>query len=268
MKAYVTRPRRFSCVLAAVLMLLFTLPGYGQHNGGTVKPPSGKVTKNQKQAGKTTTKQKTQTKKKTHVEPAPTEKYVDLGLSVKWATCNLGASKPESYGNFYAWGETTPQRSHEYSYESYKYADGDRNKITKYNIHSEYGNNGFTDGKRTLDDSDDAAVAKLGSPWRMPTMAEMNELAQKCRWKKTRRNGVRGMLVTGPSGKSIFLPMAGDYIEGERRFAGRDGFYWSRSLDLYPDKSTVGYCLYIHDGGLSPCGLARIRGFSIRPVRP
>ena len=113
--------------------------------------------------------------------------YVDLGLSVKWATCNVGANKPEDYGDYFAWGETETKSSYR-----------ENNSIT-------YGKNYSDIGGRSRYD---AARANWGGTWRLPTKAELEELENKCTWKWTTQNGVNGYKVTGPNSKSLFLPAA------------------------------------------------------------
>ena len=170
--------------------------------------------------------------------------WVDLGLpsGTKWATCNVGASKPEEYGNYYAWGETTPKDT--YNWGTYRYLNS--NKRTKYCSRAEYGNNGFTDALTTLEAIDDAATANWGSGWRMPTYDEMNELYSNCTHIWTTKNGVKGRLFTGSNGNSIFLPAAGIRGGSDLVNAGRDGYYWSSTrvdsdnawdLDIYFDES-------------------------------
>ena len=120
--------------------------------------------------------------------------YKDLGLSVSWATCNLGSSSPSNVGGYYRWGETTLSSSS----TSYKW--GSRSEgFTKYNA---------SDGKTILDASDDAASVNLGGKWRMPTNDEMSELRNNCTWAQATRDGVRGCTVTGPNGESIFIPVS------------------------------------------------------------
>ena len=104
--------------------------------------------------------------------------YVDLGLSVKWATMNVGASKAEEYGDYFAWGETQPKSTYDWS--MYKYCNGSSSTLTKYCNMSSYGNNGFTDNKTQLELSDDAARVNWGGSWRMPTDAEWTELYEQC----------------------------------------------------------------------------------------
>lgn len=127
---------------------------------------------------------------------------VDLGLSVNWADCNLGASSPSDYGNYYDWGVISPGFTYSYSH------------LTS----SICGNASY-----------DAATASWGSGWRMPSSAECRELLNKCSWQWTSKNGVRGYQVTGPSGNSIFLPGAGYYKEGALEYCGSNGNYWSGS---------------------------------------
>ena len=136
--------------------------------------------------------------------------FVDLGLSVKWATCNVGASSPSGYGNYYAWGETSTKI--EYTVETYKhYRNG------KYvNIGSNISGTKY-----------DAARVNWGATWRMPTLEEIKELKEKCTWAWTTLNGINGYRVTGPNGKNIFLPPAGDRGSTYLGEAGTFGNYWS-----------------------------------------
>ncbi len=120
--------------------------------------------------------------------------YVDLGLSVKWATCNVGATSPEQTGRFFAWGETNEKST--YTWSTYKYCDG-----TFWNV--------YDIGSNISGTSYDAAYVNWGKDWRMPTEAEAGELFSKCTFVKTNRNGVDGYLATGPNGCSIFFPGTG-----------------------------------------------------------
>ncbi|MDY4512770.1 MAG: hypothetical protein SPE10_04900, partial [Paludibacteraceae bacterium] len=117
-------------------------------------------------------------------DPANGHEYVDLGLSVKWATCNVGASKPEEYGNYYAWGETTTKST--YNWSTYKWCNGSKTTLTKYNTSSSYGT---VDNKTVLELADDAARANWGGAWRMPTDAEWTELRENCTWTWITKNG-------------------------------------------------------------------------------
>jgi len=151
---------------------------------------------------------------------------VDLGLSVKWATCNVGATKPEEYGEYFAWGETEPKG--DYSWSTYKWCNGSSSSLTKYNTDSSCGT---VDNKTVLASEDDAAHVNWGGDWRMPTDAEWTELRTNCTWTWTTQNGVNGRLVTGPNGNSIFLPAAGVRIGTYLSDAGSCGLYWSSSLN-------------------------------------
>lgn len=204
---------------------------------------------------------------KDNEDPKPgsdTGKYVDLGLpsGLKWATCNLGATKPEEYGDYYAWGETTIKNKYEWN--TYKWCKGSEKSMTKYCTDSKYGYNGFADGKTALEAEDDVATAKLGAPWRMPTGDEIKELLDKCTWEWTQLNGVKGYKGTGPNGKFIFLPAAGFRSGADLVLAGSWGYFWSSSL--YSDDSArtriLGFNPNIHDWGS-----LRFFGFSVRPVR-
>ena len=186
---------------------------------------------------------------------------IDLGLSVKWASYNVGATAPEEYGGYYAWGET--EEKSDYDWDTYKYCNGNENSMTKYCIHSSYGT---VDNKATLEPTDDVASVKWGGSWRMPTRAEQDELRNGCNWTWTTLNGVNGYRVTGPNGNSIFLPAAG-YRYGtevyERGFYGR---YWSSSLSSIYSKEA--YFLYFNNGGYIWSNNSRNDGQSVRPVCP
>lgn len=152
--------------------------------------------------------------------------YVDLGLSVMWATCNVGASKPEDYGSYFAWGEAETKT--DYSWSTYKYGSS-WTSLTKYNTSSAYGK---TDYKTTLELFDDAARANWSGTWRMPTYSELSELVSNCSWTWITKNGVNGYKVTSKNnGKSIFLPAAGYRLDSSLHYDGSYGYYWSSSLD-------------------------------------
>ncbi len=187
-------------------------------------------------------------------------KYVDLGLSVKWATCNVGANSPEGYGNYYAWGETATKET--YNWSTYFDSNDKGNTFTKYNDNA---------GKTILDPEDDAAHVNWGSSWRMPTEAEWQELEDNCTWTWTKLNGVNGCKVTskkaGYTDKFIFLPVAGNRFDSDLYNVGSLGLYWSSSLN--EDGSRYVWYLYFNSGGhaLSNYG-GREYGQSVRPVLP
>ena len=152
--------------------------------------------------------------------------YVDLGLSVKWATCNVGATEPEEYGYYFAWGETKPKSTYYYHWETYKLCNGKEYSLTKYNNRRNYGT---IDNKTVLEAADDAATANWGGSWRMPTDVELTELCEQCTWTWTTQNGVKGFNVTSKSnGNSIFLPAAGYCFGTSFDYVGEQVFYWSR----------------------------------------
>lgn len=220
--------------------------------------------------------------------------YVDLGLSVNWATCNIGADKPEEYGDYFAWGEMAPHYKSGYAQEepqehwnsymsdgywwsTYMWSKDTHSSLTKYCNAGDLGNNGFTDKMTELVPADDAARMLWGSKWRMPTKSEMEELFNKCTWTWTKENGVYGYRVTsnvsGYTDRSIFLPAAG--IRGGKSLNGldSDGMYWSSSLDT--DNSLMAWSIFFVNGNLegidddvSVAPFSRHNGQSIRPVFP
>ncbi|MDE7378672.1 MAG: hypothetical protein K2N13_06885 [Paraprevotella sp.] len=187
---------------------------------------------------------------------------VDLGLSVKWATCNVGASSPEEYGGYYAWGETE-EKSY-YDWSTYKYckrSDSDYS-MTKYCTKSY---SGTVDNKTVLEPEDDVAHVKWGGSWRMPTKSEFDELINNCFWRWTTQNGVEGYVVTSKSnGNSIFLPAAGSRWGETVSGSGSYGYYWSASLS--EDGGSSAYGLYFDSDGRYLYCYDRYGGFSVRPV--
>ncbi len=194
--------------------------------------------------------------------------YVDLGLpsGTLWATCNVGASKPEGYGNYYAWGETKTKTSNTYDWSTYKYANGAYDKLTKYCNESNYGNNGFTDDLTALQSGDDPATANWGSGWRTPSKSQWDELLANTTNQWTTKNGVKGRLFTSKkNGQSVFLPAAGTRWDSELYDAGSYGLYWSRSLDTgYPNNA---WRLNFNSDYCSMSYVSRSHGQSVRPVR-
>lgn len=205
--------------------------------------------------------------------------YVDLGLSVKWATCNLGASSPEEYGDYYAWGETETKTN--YSEDNYKFYKSEtvseggidiEYKGTKYIPQSKadsYGFNGFYDDKTVLDPDDDVAHVKLGGKWRMPTKAEYDELINNCQCDWVTYKGVNGRKLTskksGYTDKWIFLPAAGFRDDDGLNDAGSFGYYWSSSLHTF-----YSYLAWYLDFTSLNVGRSssnyRCDGLSVRPV--
>ncbi len=171
--------------------------------------------------------------------------YVDLGLSVKWATTNLGATNPEDYGNYYAWGETTPKAT--YSWMTYQHCLEDEYLLTKYCFDVSHGADGFTDGLNTLEAVDDAATANWGAGWRMPTRNEMEELRNSCTWEWTSQNGIDGYIARNEStGYSMFLPAAGYLDESGEHSITYDGDYWTSSISDY--STTNAFSILFYDG--------------------
>ena len=190
--------------------------------------------------------------------------WVDLGLpsGLKWATCNVGATTPEDYGKYFAWGETAPKTNYDWS--TYKYCNGSYSTLTKYNTNSSYG---MVDNKTTLDLSDDAARANWGGTWRMPTKAELDELRNNCTWTWTTQNGINGCLIASNiNGNSIFLPAAGYRNGTSVNYVGSDGNYWSSSL--YESDPSYAYYLYFDSGYVGWSYVNRYYGRTVRAVCP
>ena len=168
---------------------------------------------------------------------------VDLGLSVLWATCNVGASNPSDNGSYFAWGETNPKTSY-----------------TEYNC---------TTWDKYIGDiagnpSHDAARTNWGSPWRMPTKAEIDELVEKCEWQWMTMNGHNGYKVTGPNGYSIFLPATGSMYESSNEVAGRYGNYYSSTP--IEDDTTISYCIIFSEVDYMVDMMDRGSGLTVRAV--
>ena len=192
--------------------------------------------------------------------------YVDLGLpsGTLWATCNVGANSPEEYGDYFAWGEVEPKS--EYSWDNYKWFDGDRNSINKYCNDSRFGK---VDNKTILELCDDTANVNWGGTWRIPTPKEQCELKNDSytTWDWITRDGVRGYKVTSKvNGNSIFLPAAGTRYGSDLSIAGSYGYYWSSSLST--SYSGYAYGLYFNSVNVSRSrsNTNRNLGHAVRPV--
>ena len=218
--------------------------------------------------------------------------WVDLGLptGTKWATCNIGATKPEEIGDHFAWGEVKPKEG--YSFLNYKYNSHETFKLTRYNTDHSEGENGFVDGKTTLNLEDDAAYVNWGGKWMMPTMVQQMELRNECYWEWTEDyngSGVAGFIVykakaeadkgviykdeTPSSSYSlgdahIFLPAAGECsFNGDLDYAGSDGYYWSSSLNAgRPQNAWI--VIFKSDDASNYKGGFRDHGYSVRAVIP
>ena len=208
---------------------------------------------------------------------------VDLGLEVKWASWNVGASCPEDFGDYYAWGEIEPYytnaasqsigqsiwregKENGYDWTSYRWCDGTANYMTKYCTNAKYGD---IDKKKGLDLADDVAHAEWGDKWRMPTRNDFNKLKSYCTWTWTKENGVEGFRVTskieGYTDKSIFIPAAGLRGQMYLSFVGNFGYYWTSSLTTTTMSNA--YEFYFANGG-SPAlnNESRCFGRTVRPV--
>ena len=192
---------------------------------------------------------------------------VDLGLSVKWANMNVGATSVTDYGDYFAWGETVGYSSdtsdgRSFNWASYKWCNGSYDTMTKYCTDSSYGT---VDNKTVLDLEDDVAYVNWGSSWRMPTITEIDELLNNTTHEWTTQNGVYGRKFTSTTnGNSIFLPAAG-YRDGSSLYNQTSyGYYWSSSLN----ESLPYYARYLrfNSENAYPYYYYRYIGFTVRPV--
>ncbi len=199
-------------------------------------------------------------------DPYNGHEYIDLGLSVKWASCNIGANKPEECGNYYAWGETATKEK--YDWTSYKYCDGTYYTMNKYCTSSGYGK---VDGMSTLDISDDVSHEVWGGEWRLPSSDDIYELHNKCKWNWTDNyngTGIAGFVVTsqvtGYTDRSIFLPAAGCRNGESLLRKGSLGLYWANSL--WPSISYGATTLYFTAYGIETDLSYRNYGVPVRAV--
>ena len=193
-----------------------------------------------------------------YAEPTAQLEYVDLGLpsGTLWATCNVGASSPEEYGDYFAWGETGTK--YQYYWDNYRWCNGALNRLTKYNYHAQYGRR---DNKYELELNDDAAYNRMGTSWCIPTREQLSELRGYCIWIWTSLNGVDGYLVIGKNGNTIFLPAAG-YSSG---YAGSSGYYWTNHLGSdWPYNASI---LKFNSQDYLSGNIYRCYGLTVRAVR-
>ena len=178
--------------------------------------------------------------------------WVDLGLSVKWATCNVGANSPEAYGDYFAWGGTTTK-------SDYLSSNCPTDELNISQLQSQ----GYIDSEGNLTAQYDAATANWGGSWRMPTYDELKELRDNCTWRWTTQNGVKGYKVEGPNGNSIFLPAAGYRDVSSLYGAGSSGKYWSSTPydDIY-----YAYRLLFDSSDHGMDHDYRYCGLSVRPI--
>ena len=200
--------------------------------------------------------------------------YVDLGLSVMWATCNIGAKNPEDYGDYFAWGEVEPKTV--YNWHTYKFAQYVTDTtivFTKYCNLSDDAKDGIVDNKYVLDLEDDAARVNWGGKWRMPTTDEINELMNRCFWNSHVHTSSDGdidysdgwqiMGAEGANNNYMFLPAAGYMIEDvlyDEESEDNVGCYWSNRLSS--ENSSLAYYIWATQWSAA----SRAVGLTIRPV--
>lgn len=178
---------------------------------------------------------------------------IDLGLpsGTKWACCNVGATKPEGNGKYFAWGETEQKKM--YSWKTYIHCDG-----TKKSCHDI--------GSNICGTEYDVARITWGDSWRMPSYEQIRELLDKCSYQWTGINGIKGAKFTGPNGECIFLPAVGYRADSEIFNRGDNGFYWSGTQ--CPNENRSAYFFTI--SSYKPYLVSNFRdgGYSVRPVSP
>lgn len=184
---------------------------------------------------------------------------IDLGLSVKWASYNVGATKPEDYGDYFAWGEVSSKS--DFRWANYQFGTSKNGPFSKYVLDENYGT---IDHKTILDLTDDAAATVWIGDWRLPSKDEVSELMSACTWIWTKWNGVNGYRVTGPNGKSIFLPANGMRSGTSISDEGTVGNYWSSSIS--EDGSYFALSPYFSQSGKEISNCYRYFGLGIRPV--
>lgn len=184
------------------------------------------------------------TEKKENNTQVSSENAVDLGLSVKWASCNIGATSPEQFGDKYAWGETSTKDK--YKGDNYLYYDSTTDSYIDIGL----------DIKGT---DYDAAHVNWGGSWRMPTKNEFKELEKSCQWEWVNLNGINGYKVLGKNGNSIFLPV------------GKESYFWMSEIwpdDILKGKTASARYFHLNNGRIFSGGFARWHGYHIRPVLP
>lgn len=176
---------------------------------------------------------------------------IDLGLpsGTLWSCCNVGADAPESYGRYYAWGETTEKDVYDWS----TYIHCDRSSSTCYDLGSDIAGTQY-----------DVTHVKWGGSWVMPSKEQQDELCNNCTYTWTTMNGINGGQFTGPNGGTIFLPAAGGRWRESLNNAGSRGYYWSSSQD--PSSSDQAYYLHFYSGSAYLNLSNRLNGFPVRPV--
>ena len=226
--------------------------------------------------------------------------YVDLGLSVLWATCNIGASAPEEYGDYFAWGATEPFYKTGYAQENpqqhwkkgkelgytcvnapYQTVKTTQHILTRWSKYGKDINSVYIDAnaipeevmKEILDPEDDAAHAIWGGEWRIPTQKEIDELLKYCVWMKTKQNGIEGLKVrskvAGHTNDWIFIPLSGFYTDYGIAQANDNGYFWSSSVCTFSPGSAE--CLHLRPHGKIQVlrnRMTRYSGLPIRPVLP
>ena len=196
--------------------------------------------------------------------------YVSLDTSdgVLWATTNLGATRPEEKGGYFAWAETSAKNS--YLWDTYRYCDGYDKSLTKYCAQADYGFEGYTDATplTELMPEDDAATQLWGSSWRMPSREEWENLIDECDWSQITLSGTPGFRISSRKHpeRSIFLPAAGRMTLSSPYSDGETGYYWTRTLDTEKPTYAYSFCSRSYRQDYVCLPTLRYIGASVRPV--
>lgn len=190
---------------------------------------------------------------------------MDLGLSVKWASCNIGSRSESDTGDFFAWGEVSPKEN--YSLPDYRFrVSGEKTGEVRFSKYITIKSHGNRDGKCILEPSDDAAHVLWGNGWRMPTSKEMDQLVKKCDWIWGEKNGVKGYTVRSrTNGNSIFLPIGGFRYDRKTVDSDRFGYYWTSAINSTNEDISSILMFYKNEYRLYVIG--RSAGCLIRPVK-
>lgn len=185
---------------------------------------------------------------------------IDLGLSVKWANCNMGANKPEEYGNHYAWNEVIPKNI--YNWDTYKWYKRNKKTSIKYNINNNYN---IINNKIVFNSKDNNAYVNLNNIWRIPTKNEWEELFENCTCTWTIRNDIKGYEITSKINSNfIFLPTAGYHQDSNLYDMGISGHYWSSLPNI--DDLNCAWTIYFNSNYISKGTVFYFYGLSVRPV--
>lgn len=246
-------------ILFILCLASLSVMGQGTITRNSTRKPEPKKQKTEQPAKQNSGKKQTSSNQRQNSKPRTGtlngHEWVDLGLSVKWATCNVGASSPSDYGGYYAWGETKTKSSYDWS-NCFDCLDNEGKNWHTYKLGGQI--------RITTSSGHDTVRENWGGTWRMPTNAEIEELCKKGKWTWTTKSGHNGYNITGPNGNSIFLPAAGSRYGTDTYDVGEYGLYWLNTLSS--SNSNLANYLYFDSGYQDKDYNYRRYGQSVRPV--